>query len=611
MIRLRFTLVFSFLLNVLIAQNVGVPDRAFQEGLYSYIRRPVIAPDGRIFYFTEGSTNNSSKPLKSTLYCALDESVLWSYTFDNFVYSYHIQMFPHNDKSLTVYYWEGFEGSSCIPAIDGGLVILHFSKSGELIKRKKILDTYFIDIFGYYPDFYCTNSDKFSLYTIDINTNRDKAIYALSYADSITVDTAFTVDLGVADSYCRPVLDSSRSNILWLIGSQKIYLIKNGIAIDDTTHLIANKYTVAIYPSPDEKYLTMVSYDTMGTYVINDSGRIELVSTNDNKNVFKCSGNDCYLFEEISVLNNGALVMSIFDERYKRVKTASWPSLDQIHTEPTWTVIYPKMKPYYYAYAEDAVMLIQEPYEIRDNDFESFGCRLMSYTWGTGDQKRSYPDLKMDKVDMYRTFAYEKSPDFYVYSAGGEATVFNNGSDTIRSFYLCALFRYFARSGGCERDSFSVKRFDGLSIAPGERQKFAIDSFKVIENASLFFDPNDASPINRKYLYVWTSAPNDLPDNNPYNDLSVVDDYFRIMDAPGSEFALFPNPVIGDSKIRIVAPETEYSRINFDILNTQGQLVRSTWADNFLGYYDMDIDDLTPGVYFLRSGNQTLKLVKL
>lgn len=83
--------------------------------------------------------------------------------------------------------------------------------------------------------------------------------------------------------------------------------------------------------------------------------------------------------------------------------------------------------------------------------------------------------------------------------------------------------------------------------------------------------------------------------------------------AANTEFKVYPTLV--DSEISVVPATDAVGAINYKVFNTEGRLVKEATSENSNSYvYEMNLSELTPGIYFLQIdsslGKITKKLIK-
>lgn len=178
-------------------------------------------------------------------------------------------------------------------------------------------------------------------------------------------------------------------------------------------------------------------------------------------------------------------------------------------------------------------------------------------------------DLKLEQAAPVESKIYPNGSHSYLIDfSGWEVTVGNNGTDTIESFHVSLEYPENFPWNPC-KDLGIQKRFDSISLAPGETMTWMLDGFVLVGIQGMLDDP-DKVPV-----CVIVSCPDDQMDSDHSNDIFCFDINLSVVQIQEvtheSGMSIWPNPAGDKINLAINKEKT----IAFQIVNHLGQVMQS------------------------------------
>ncbi len=206
---------------------------------------------------------------------------------------------------------------------------------------------------------------------------------------------------------------------------------------------------------------------------------------------------------------------------------------------------------------------------------------------------RQEAEIKIDSTYFGSSFPWE-----YLYSfSGGDFSfeVTNLGTTPVHSLWLNTSFD-FSQSFICSFGADAKQIFyPDIDLQPG---------------ASTWLHFGDIHADDQVYypseFCFWTSGPNITPDLIPEDDIYCNSFIVPVSEPTTSAFQLYPNPTTGRLLIEIGDGLIEKQ---WEVFNIAGQPQLSGILRGLAGPHTLDLNELIPGMYFLRLGNDMRKFV--
>lgn len=168
--------------------------------------------------------------------------------------------------------------------------------------------------------------------------------------------------------------------------------------------------------------------------------------------------------------------------------------------------------------------------------------------------------------------------------------VTNTGNEEIHSFSVNIVFDYRINVWFCGPVSAGHIDFENQVINPGE---------------SIWVEFTDLLAEDQKIIppqfCFWTSAPNNLPDGNPNDDMHCIDNLVSTQPIAENSFSISPNPANSEITLHWNS-ETTHDLI-WKLIDVHGRVLKSGQLNNNSRVETIDVSSLSEGIYYFISDN--------